>query len=182
MIAAGTLIVGSFSRREARPKRGRATTSGVLTDIQYRILKRISPGGPDSSGGCVYQGKSKLAILMGAEFFAKIAGKVVIDFGCGKVTEAVEMAGRGARRVIGIDIRDDVLEAARQKAVRAGVQDGCVFVFSTKELADWVHGRLMAYCTPVEFRFVDDLPRTALGKVQHFMLRQTYVPAQGDAS
>ncbi|MGO9970422.1 MAG: class I SAM-dependent methyltransferase [Bryobacteraceae bacterium] len=110
----------------------------MLTDIQYRILKRISPGGPDSSGGCVYQGKSKLAILMGAEFFAKIAGKVVIDFGCGEGTEAVEMAGRGARRVIGIDIRDDVLEAARQKAVRAGVQDGCVFVFSTKELADIV--------------------------------------------
>ena len=46
MIAAGTLIVGSFSRREARPKRGRATTSEMLTDIQYQILKRISPGAP----------------------------------------------------------------------------------------------------------------------------------------
>lgn len=36
---------------------------------------------------------------------------------------------------------------------------------STKALAEWVHGRLMAYCTPVEFRFVDDLPRTPSMKV-----------------
>src|ERR1700738_1886823 len=35
---------------------------------------------------------------------------------------------------------------------------------------------------PREFGFVDDLPRTALGKVQHFMLRQLDEPAQGDAS
>src|ERR1700686_1317943 len=110
----------------------------MLTNIQYRILKRISPGAPDGCGAGSYEGRSKLAVLMGDEFFNKIAGKVVIDFGCGEGAEAVEMAGRGAKRVIGIDIREDVLEAARQKAVSNGVQNTCLFVTSTKELADIV--------------------------------------------
>ena len=75
---------------------------------------------------------------MGDEIFTKIAGKAIIDFGCGEGSEAVEMAARGARRVIGIDIREDVLEAARQKAIAAGVQNTCLFASSTKELADIV--------------------------------------------
>jgi SAM-dependent methyltransferase len=112
--------------------------SEVLTDIQYRILKRISPGAPDCCSGRAYEGKSKLAVLMGDEFFARIAGKVVIDFGCGEGAEAVEMAGKGAKRVIGIDIREDLLQAARQKAISRGVQNSCLFVSSTNELADIV--------------------------------------------
>jgi SAM-dependent methyltransferase len=48
------------------------------------------------------------------------------------------MAGRGAKLVIGIDIREDVLQAARQKALSAGVQDTCLFVSSTNEIADIV--------------------------------------------
>jgi SAM-dependent methyltransferase len=75
---------------------------------------------------------------MGDEVFTRIAGKVVIDFGCGEGTEAVEMARRGARRVIGIDIREDVLQAARHRAVSTGVQNSCLFVLSTHELADIV--------------------------------------------
>lgn len=108
----------------------------MLTEIQYRILKSISPGPPDCCSGCVYQGKSKLAVLMGDGFFTKIAGKVIIDFGCGEGDDAVEMAARGAKRVIGIDIREDVLQTARQKARMAGVQNQCSFVSSTDEPAD----------------------------------------------
>lgn len=107
----------------------------MLTGIQYRILKKISPAGPDCSGS-VYEGKSRLALLMGDKIFDRFAGKVVVDFGCGDGTDAVEMAQKGAGRVIGIDIREDVLEAARQKAIGAGVQNHCVFVSKTEELAD----------------------------------------------
>ena len=117
---------------------GRSSSkSGMLTNIQYRILKRISPGAPDCCSGAIYEGKSKLAALMGDEIFDKIAGKVIIDFGCGEGADAVEMAVRGAKRVIGIDIREDVLQASRQKALSAGVQNS-LFVSSTKELADIV--------------------------------------------
>jgi SAM-dependent methyltransferase len=73
---------------------------------------------------------------MGEEFFADIAGRVIIDFGCGDGADAVEMARKGAKRVIGIDIREDVLQAARQRAFVMGVQDACLFASSTKEVAD----------------------------------------------
>jgi fatty-acyl-CoA synthase len=43
--------------------------------------------------------------------------------------------------------------------------------------------QLARFKVPRDIVFVDDLPRAALGKVQHFMLRQLYerTPAQGDA-
>ena len=110
----------------------------MLTNIQYRILKTISPRVPDCCSGGIYEGKSKLAVLMGDEFFTKIAGKTVVDFGCGEGAEAVEMARRGARLVIGIDIREEILQAARQRAISRGVQNTCLFVSSTTELADIV--------------------------------------------
>jgi SAM-dependent methyltransferase len=109
----------------------------MLTDIQYRILMRISKGTSDSFNRTGYEGKSKLSTLMGAEIFATIAGKVVVDFGCGEGRDAVEMAEGGAARVIGIDIREDVLQSGREKALRAGVQN-VSFTPSTKELADIV--------------------------------------------
>jgi SAM-dependent methyltransferase len=108
----------------------------MLTEIQYRILKTISPGPPDCCSGCAYEGKSKLAVLMGDGFFSEIAGKVVIDFGCGEGDDAIEIAGRGAKRVVGIDIREDVLEEARRRALQAGVQNACSFVSAASELAD----------------------------------------------
>jgi len=75
---------------------------------------------------------------MGDDIFTRIAGKVVVDFGCGEGSDAVELAGKGAKRVIGIDNREEVLQTARQKALSAGVQDTCVFATSTNELADVV--------------------------------------------
>jgi SAM-dependent methyltransferase len=75
---------------------------------------------------------------MGDDIFARIAGKVIVEFGCGEGTDAVEMAARGATRVIGIDIREDILQVARQKAISAGVENTCVFVSSTNEVADLI--------------------------------------------
>ena len=108
----------------------------MLTGLQYRILKKLSPGAPDCCNGSVYHGKSKLAVLMGKEFFARIAGKRVVDFGCGEGDDAVEMAVTGAARVIGVDIREEVLRVARKKAAGAGVEDRCSFTTQTTELAD----------------------------------------------
>jgi fatty-acyl-CoA synthase len=44
--------------------------------------------------------------------------------------------------------------------------------------------QLARFKVPRDIVFVDDLPRTALGKVQHFRLRELYerVPAQGETS
>ena len=73
---------------------------------------------------------------MGPGFFAEIAGKMVIDFGCGEGDDSIEMVRRGAGRVIGIDIRNDVLNVARQKADEERIGPQCSFATSTNELAD----------------------------------------------
>jgi SAM-dependent methyltransferase len=110
----------------------------MLTSLQQRILKRIAPAEKmNRDVESTYDGKSKLAVLLGERVFHRIAGKVVIDFGCGVGTEAIEMAQSGARYVIGLDIREDILETARQSVIRAGVVN-CDFTSSTNQLADVV--------------------------------------------
>jgi fatty-acyl-CoA synthase len=44
--------------------------------------------------------------------------------------------------------------------------------------------QLARFKVPREVVFVEDLPRTALGKVQHFMLKQidAKIPARGDVA
>ncbi|HUQ31812.1 MAG TPA: class I SAM-dependent methyltransferase [Pyrinomonadaceae bacterium] len=105
--------------------------------LGYRLLRRINRG--DKPAGCdesAYAGRSKMEQLCGPEIRREIEGRDVIDFGCGTGASAVEMVERGARRVIGIDIRESALMEARAKAERAGVADRCEFVTETKERAD----------------------------------------------
>jgi fatty-acyl-CoA synthase len=45
-----------------------------------------------------------------------------------------------------------------------------------------VETQLARFKVPREVVFVDDLPRTALGKVQHFVLKLRDAAAQGDAA
>ena len=110
----------------------------MLSELQFKILKRISPGHQILDGESAYAGKSKLDVLLGKEFLARISGKTVVDFGCGEGDDSIEMARKGAGRVIGVDIRDDVLQTAARKAQEAGVGDKCVFTSATEELADMV--------------------------------------------
>ena len=50
------------------------------------------------------------------------------------------------------------------------------------ELKAHLHAQLARYKVPRDIVFVTDLPRTALGKVQHFLLKQLDARAQGEAS
>jgi fatty-acyl-CoA synthase len=60
-------------------------------------------------------------------------------------------------------------------------RSGCLV--GAEDLRAHVLTQLARFKVPRDIIFVDDLPRTALGKVQHFMLRQRDVPepSQGDA-
>jgi cyclopropane fatty-acyl-phospholipid synthase-like methyltransferase len=106
-------------------------------EIGYRILKtfgeKVSEGVPKA-----YIGVSKLDKLLGNQFWEEIENRIVIDFGCGNGEDAVEMAKRGAKRVIGIDIRNEVLNVARASAKRNCVESKCSFVNETNEKADIV--------------------------------------------
>jgi SAM-dependent methyltransferase len=104
--------------------------------LQYSILKRIAPHEPTHLSGDAYRGKSKLQVFFGKDLFQQAKGEVVIDFGCGEGREAIEIAQKGARKVIGLDIRETVLERARANAIEAGVSTLCQFEKSTNAVAD----------------------------------------------
>ena len=84
------------------------------------------------------QSGDKLEHIFGPEIYLEMRDKVVIDFGCGGGREAVEIARKGAKKVIGIDIRDDQLEIAAQYAMRSGVASQCEFLHASDQKADIV--------------------------------------------
>jgi SAM-dependent methyltransferase len=98
----------------------------LLTDVQYRLLKRIAPTEPTHLSGEAYAGKSKLKVLLGERLFEECRGKDVFDFGCGSGAEAVELA-EVARSIYGLDIIPRLLEEARKHAARRGVGRSCTF-------------------------------------------------------
>ncbi len=96
--------------------------------LGYHLLRRF--GGNGNSGGCdgrAYRSRSKVEAIFGPAFWLELAGKTVIDFGCGVGQEAIEIAERGARLVIGIDNRESVLNVARRAADEKKMGDRCVF-------------------------------------------------------
>ena len=56
-----------------------------------------------------------------------VAGRAVLDVGCGSGVYSVDFASRGARRVVGIDFSANMLALAEQQAAAHGVADRCEF-------------------------------------------------------
>ena len=105
--------------------------------LGYHILKAISADGQTGyMGNNVYAERSKLATLLGDNIWEETRDKVVIDFGCGTGVESVELAEHGAKKVIGVEIQDKRLQAARQRADEHGVADRCLFTTEPVESAD----------------------------------------------
>lgn len=112
------------------------TRDPLLDRAQYRILKWLSPQDPGHMSGEAYEGRIKIKVLLGETLFDQLRGKVVIDFGCGEGDDAIALAKNQACRVIGIDIRESVLEKARLNARHHGVEGICHFCTGTNEHAD----------------------------------------------
>jgi SAM-dependent methyltransferase len=74
-----------------------------------------------------YANVSKIETLLGTRVWNIIHDKVVLDFGCGDGNEALEMASRGAREVIGLDIRENALARGRARQAKSGITN-CRFV------------------------------------------------------
>src|SRR3989449_10304960 len=113
-------------------------TGFIGGDFGYHVLRyagRHAVRQP-ACDGSAYGHRRKRETLLGPGIWEALAGKVVLDFGCGVGIDTIEFAGRGARRVIGLDIREDVLEPARRGADTAGVADRCVFTTATDERVD----------------------------------------------
>lgn len=105
--------------------------------VGYGLLRAVARGDHATHlDGSAYQDRSKLEILFGDSFWSQIQDKVVIDFGCGTGAEAIEMAKRGAGKVIGVDIQERFLQLARQRL--SGEKLNCEFTTSASEPADVV--------------------------------------------
>lgn len=96
----------------------------------YRFLKRFFPRSRAMTSGrrshlSNYQ--SRITGVIGEARRDECIGKVVVDFGCGHGDGAIELAEQGFQSVVGIDIRPNLLESARQRAADAGVSDRCRF-------------------------------------------------------
>jgi SAM-dependent methyltransferase len=106
----------------------RITPLGWLPlSLQYKIIKSVAPAGGPDVGDEDSWGERKLRTLLGESFFTEIAGKTVVDFGCGEGRQSVQIAKAGARKVYGLDIQPHYLEAARKEAERNGCAEICEF-------------------------------------------------------
>lgn len=105
----------------------------------YRVLRFIAPRSQSSSGSIGTEAlDTKTELFFGDTFFKDVVGKTVIDFGCGRGNQSVEIALKGAAKVIGIDILEQRLEVGKQAAKQFGVEDRCIFTTNTSELGDIV--------------------------------------------
>jgi len=64
------------------------------------------------------------------EAIAPVAGKRILDVGCGPGRYCIECAKRGASKVVGLDVSPRMLDIGRDLATRAGVSDRCEFVIA----------------------------------------------------
>jgi SAM-dependent methyltransferase len=106
-----------------------ASLFGAVANLQITELADDAPA---------YKGRSKLEALLGAGIWDELAGRTVLDFGCGQGMEAVEMAERGAARVVGVDIREEWLHLARARADEACVSERCTFTQDWSEPVDTI--------------------------------------------
>ena len=105
--------------------------------IGSRLLHAICPTGEAGYlTGKAYKDRSKIEVLLGSGIWDELVGKVVIDFGCGQGEEAIDIAKHGAKTVIGLDLRERLLDQARLMAERAGVSERCIFETKTDVKAD----------------------------------------------
>ncbi len=83
-----------------------------------------------------YIGRSKLEVLLGPGIWNEVRDREVLDFGCGPGSEVVEIAEHGARRVIGIDLRQHWLDLGVEHAATRGVADRCTFAPEWRDPVD----------------------------------------------
>ncbi len=65
------------------------------------------------------------------ETIEPLTDKTVLDIGCGSGPYVVEAAKLGSKRVVGLDMAQNMLDLARKRAIAANVADKCEFVLGT---------------------------------------------------
>lgn len=111
--------------------------------LGYRLLRVIAPRPAGLTASRTeprkdYAGGGKLAKLFGPDVWDLLRGRTVLDFGCGRGEDVVEIAQHGARFVTGLDIHEDFLEQGRRRAQEAGVESCTRFTHQARAPVDVV--------------------------------------------
>lgn len=104
--------------------------------LVYRVLKRFFPGEiskQNAHRSHLEPYESRIVKAAGLETWNSWKSGTILDFGCGAGEGAIQLAVAGARRVIGIDIRPDLIASARSRAIETDVADRCKFSLETPE-------------------------------------------------
>jgi SAM-dependent methyltransferase len=107
-----------------------------------------------------------------------LEGRTVLDIGCGPGHYSVELARRGARRVLGIDFAAGMLELAAKRADVAGVGARCEF-----RRGDFLADHVEPHDYAIAMGFMDYVQdaRTAVDRVLAVTRRRAFFsfPADG---
>lgn len=149
----GTLQVrggSAFSGYWRQRVKTRATLLGdwVSTGDSYRR---------DGQGHYWYEGRADDMIKIGGEWISPIEMENALT----------EHAAVREAAVVAVSV-DEVMRIRAAVVLVAEVEDR---VALTRELQDWCKNRLQRYKYPHIIDYIDDLPKTATGKVQRFRLR-----------
>jgi SAM-dependent methyltransferase len=107
-------------------------------ELGYRVLQRfpIPLAWQKRPTNALLPGSSRLESYWGADIWRALRGRTVLDYGCGRGGDTVEIAKHGAARVFGVEIVPMALAAAAQAAECAGVAERCVFQTTATEKVD----------------------------------------------
>jgi 2-polyprenyl-3-methyl-5-hydroxy-6-metoxy-1,4-benzoquinol methylase len=87
-----------------------------------------------------------------------LAGKTVVDVGCGDGRDTVTLALLGAERVIGVDLSPGAIELGRTRAELNGVADRVDFVCAPVETAPLAPGTFdVVWCNAILHHVTDNL-------------------------
>jgi ubiquinone/menaquinone biosynthesis C-methylase UbiE len=108
------------------------------------------------------------------EALEPLAGRSLLDAGCGGGRYAIPAAKAGAAHVLGIDFSEPMLELARQKAVAEGVAQVCHFA-NGDILSYPLEAKSFDYAIAIGFFDYQADPAAALGMLARVARRRVFV-------
>ena len=128
-------------------------------DAIYREEKSLPQKVVDHLFRSVVQRRFQLTF----ELCGEVAGKRVLDIGCGSGRYSIEFARRGAE-VIGLDLAPAMVEMAQKAAAAAGVAERCQFVQT--DFLTWGEPHHFDICLGIGFFDYIEEPEIFLGKIR----------------
>ena len=94
----------------------------------------------------------------------------ICDIGCGSGRFVAELAKRGARRVVGVDVAPEMLRLASQHVAASGVAARCKFVLADVE--HWMTGERFDLVIAIGFwDYIED-PKSRLARIRRLCQRR----------